>query len=178
MNVGIVPAKAHSSRFPGKNEFVVRGAPLFWHSVQPLLDARRVDRVVVATDSPTIAAFSQQRGVEVIRRARNAAIDDESLFSVLRHAYMQLDEEYDLVVSIMANCPGHVAEDVDAAIALVESRRLREVRSFNRQGEESGLLVLRREVVQGATEISAYMGAVWSDVREIHYREDVDAATG
>ena len=57
MIVGIVAAKAHSNRFKDKNVHLVDGIPLFWHSVQPLLSASKVDRVCVATDSEFIKDY-------------------------------------------------------------------------------------------------------------------------
>lgn len=173
MIVGIVAAKENSSRFPGKNVFPVRGAPLFWHSVSPLLAATEVDDVVVATDSPAIQAYCEGHGVRVHWRHRNAARAEEPLLNVLRQAYQSLDPEYEAIVSIMANCPGHQPAAIDAAVRMLRERDLKEVRSFNAAGDESGILVLRRDVLLDAPQVSTYMGAIISDVREVHFRSDL-----
>ena len=57
MNVGIIAAKSISKRLPGKNVRTVGGVPLFWYSVQPLVDAKTVDKVYVATDSMLIKEY-------------------------------------------------------------------------------------------------------------------------
>ena len=57
MVVGIVAAKENSNRFPGKNNYMVDGEPMFWHSVKPLLDSDKVDDVYVITDSDYIKSY-------------------------------------------------------------------------------------------------------------------------
>lgn len=173
MILGVVAAKHDSKRLPGKNRIPVRGRPLFWHSVQPLLDATLVDQVCVATDSDEIREYAEARNVGVVWRPKNAARPDAPLLSVLRFALESSDEEYSFVASIMANCPGHVGTTVDEAIRMAQKQSLREVRSFNREGAESGLLVLTREAVLESASISVYMGAIASDVNEIHVQEDL-----
>lgn len=173
MILGVVAAKHDSKRLPGKNRISVGGKPLFWHSVQPLLNATLVDDVCVATDSDEIREYAEARSVRVVWRPKNAARSDAPLLSVLRFALESSDEDYDFVASIMANCPGHAGGTVDEAIRMAQSQSLREVRSFNSEGAESGLLVLSRETVLERASISVYMGAITSNVNEIHVPEDL-----
>jgi len=174
MIVGIVAAKANSTRFPGKNEFMLDGEPLFWHSVKPLLGSLKIDHVYVATDSPSIKKYCEDRNVRVIWRAKNATVDEDPLLSILKFAYYNLDEPYDMVVTIMANCPGHTSASVDEAIAMMETGHFWEIRSFNSQKEEAGLMIYKREVITTKFQVSSYIGAVYTDVNEIHHREDIN----
>lgn len=174
MIVGIVAAKAHSNRFKDKNVHLVDGIPLFWHSVQPLLSASKVDRVCVATDSEFIKDYCEERDVEVIWRPKNAASDEDPLLQVLRFAYYHLDRAYDAVVTIMANCPGHSPENVDSAVDLYRTGEFKEIRSFNDRGEESGLMLFDTSVITNYTQISSYIGSIRSNVKEIHQLEDLD----
>lgn len=174
MIVGIVAARHDSRRFPGKNRYLLDGVPLFWHSVRPLLDASGVDRVYVATDSDEIGEYCKQRDVAVIWRPRYAAEPEAPLLSVLRFAVQSIDESIEIVVAIMADCPGHTAEVVDRALKMMSDGGYREIRSFNGRGEESGLLVLDVDVVLNQPALSSHLGCVLSDVKEIHYREELD----
>jgi len=171
--LGIVAAKENSKRFPGKNKHIFNGAPLFWHSVKSLLESRMVDDVYVITDSEFIKSYCDKRDVGVIWRPKNATRDEDKLISVLRFGYYSLDTSYDIVAALMANCPGNTGATVDAAIDLLQSKNLREVRSFNAAGEESGLLIFSKEILQNNFDISYYMGSVISDVGEIHYEGDL-----
>ena len=173
MILGLVAAKDNSTRFPGKNKHIYKGIPLFWHSVQPLLDCSEVDDVYVITDSPLIKGFCRVKGVGVIWRPKNASRDEDKLINILRFGYYSLDTEYDITVGIMANCPGHQSESISQAISLMKSQNLREVRSFNSRGEESGVLVLSSVVMHDNMDISYYIGSVTSNVKEIHMMEDL-----
>jgi CMP-N-acetylneuraminic acid synthetase len=174
MIVGIVAAKKNSNRFPDKNRYLYQGKPLFWHSIEPLLESKKVNKVYVATDSEYIKEYCETRGVGVIWRPNNAILDEESLLDVIKFAYHNLDRRYEIIVSIMANCPGHTAEDVDKAIDLLEKEKLNEIRSFNHEGDENGLHVFREVVILTKHEISSYIGCIINQAKEIHYKKDIE----
>lgn len=173
MIVGIIAAKENSNRFPGKNIFNLNGSPLFWHSVQPLLESKNIDEVYVVTDSSYIKDFCFEKGVKVIWRPKNATFDEDPLLSILKFAYYNLDIAYEFVVTIMANCPGHSVEAVDEAINLIQENKLMEIRSFNCENEESGLMVFKKEIIVNNSQISSHIGLVKSNVKEIHTKNDL-----
>ena len=174
MILGLVAAKDNSNRFPGKNKHIYNEEPLFWHSVQPLLDSEKVDDVYVITDSDYIKSYCEERSVGVIWRPKNSTRDEDKLVSILRFGYYNLDKDYDVVVSLMANCPGHSVDIINDGIDLLKNKNLREVRSFNKDGEESGMLIFSKDIVQNNFDISYYIGGLISDVKEIHYEEDLN----
>ena len=171
--VGIVIAKDTSKRFPGKNKHIVDGEPLFWHSVKPLKESQGIDDVYVATNSEEIKNYCEQRGVKVIWRGPNVSEDEEPLFSVVKYTYKSLEKSYDTAAVVMANCPGHRITTITDAIHILIKNNLREVRSYDSNGVESGLLVFNTEIFK-EDKISAYVGAITSDVKEIHRIEDLD----
>lgn len=61
--IGIVPARYHSSRFPGKPLADILGKPMFWHVCERARRCRTLDRVVLATDDERI--FEAARALEV-----------------------------------------------------------------------------------------------------------------
>ena len=179
MNVGIIAAKSISKRLPGKNVRTVGGVPLFWYSVQPLLDAKTVDKVYVATDSMLIKEYCEDKGVSVIWRNINAIRPEDPLISVLRYAYYSIEEPADAVVTIMANCPGHTSENVDKLVNMFYNKKLQEVRSFDGDGEENGLMIYSKDIMQSNRDISYYIGCMVTDsVKEIHYEEDLNDFSG
>lgn len=172
-SVGIVCAKSNSNRFPGKNIYEMNGEPMFWYSVKPLLESDKIDKVYVTTDSKFIKEYCEKRGVGVILRKVNAIHDEEPLIGVLRFAYKSIDESYDNIATIMANCPFHTSKSVNEAIDLIDSKGLLEIRSFNNENEESGLMIFKEKVILNNTQISSHIGFIKSDVKEIHYKEDL-----
>jgi len=171
--VGIVAAKEHSKRFPNKNIYSLGNVPLFWHSVLPLLDSIMVDDVYVVTDSVSIMDYCYKKNVKVIWRFKNANHDEEPLLDVLKYAYKTLLKSYDNIITIMANCPLHTIMDVDNAINLINSSDFLEVRSFNSDKKESGLMVFKESVILTSPSISSHLGAIQTQGYEIHTKEDI-----
>lgn len=172
--VGVVAAKENSKRFPGKNAYEVDGEPLFWHSVQPMLSSGKVHEVIVSTDSKFIAEFCRKRGVVVIERGINSNHTDEPLIDVIKYTIKSYHGNYDALITIMANCPNHTSGDVDAAIDLLEKNdELNEVRGFDKSGLETGLILLRKRVIEGQYQISSHIAMVETDGYEIHYKNDI-----
>jgi CMP-N-acetylneuraminic acid synthetase len=174
---GIVIAKANSNRFPGKNMYKVGGRPMFWHAVESMytLQNRGVDiDICVATDSEAIAEYcnNNSANISIIRRRANISHDDQPIFDVLKFAYQSLISEYDIVVMVLANTIGVKSSDIDKAIDVLVKNNLQEVRSYDKQGVENGIVVLKTDVMR-KHEISTYVGAIFTKAKEIHYEEEV-----
>jgi 3-deoxy-manno-octulosonate cytidylyltransferase (CMP-KDO synthetase) len=64
-NIAIIPARWASTRFPGKPLAILAGKPLVQHVWERCLRAKKVDRVIVATDDMRIAEAAFDFGAEV-----------------------------------------------------------------------------------------------------------------
>ena len=174
MTVGLVAAKSNSNRFKNKNNYILNGYPLFWHSVLPLLKSSSIDKVYVLTDSKEILEYCNKKKVDVIWRKKNATEDEEPLLNILKFAYMSLDIEYEFIVTIMANCPGHNSQAVEEGINMIKSGNFQEIRSFNDKNEESGLMIFHKNVIKKYHQISSHIGLLNSNAKEIHIKKDLD----
>jgi glutamate-1-semialdehyde aminotransferase/spore coat polysaccharide biosynthesis protein SpsF (cytidylyltransferase family) len=99
--VAIVQARMGSSRLPGKTIADVAGRPLLLHVVERVRNARRVDKVVVATtgesaDDP-IAALCQAEEIQHFRGSEDDVLD--------RFYKTAQANSADIVVRITADCP-------------------------------------------------------------------------
>ena len=171
--LGLVAAKNNSNRFPGKNFHLVNNEPLFYHSVKSLINSQLVDDVYVVTDSMLIKNYCDKNNIKIIWRSKNAARDEDKLINILRYAYYSLDIEYDVIVSIMANCPQNSLEDVEKGIKLMQENNLKEVRSFDRNGVENGIIILDKEIMHDNRDISYYLGGITTNGKEIHHKADL-----
>ena len=63
--VAIIPARWSSTRFPGKPLHLIAGKPLLQHVLERTRRARRLDRVIIATDDMRIAEEAFYWGAEV-----------------------------------------------------------------------------------------------------------------
>ena len=118
--LAIIPARGGSKGIPRKNILPLAGKPLIAHNLLQLQHSRYVNRVVVSTDDPEIAAISQQYGAEVVWRPAKISGDQASSEAALLHAldHLQATEGYepDLVAFLQCTSPLTLAEDIDGTI--------------------------------------------------------------
>lgn len=86
MNLGLIPARSGSKGIPGKNIKEIYGKPLIVWSIEHALNAKKIDKVVVSTDSDEIATIARQAGAEVLIRPDYLASDTASTLDVMIHA--------------------------------------------------------------------------------------------
>jgi 3-deoxy-manno-octulosonate cytidylyltransferase (CMP-KDO synthetase) len=114
--VGILPARYASVRFPGKILAPLAGKPMILHVLEAGRAARRLSRVVVATDDERIAAAVRGAGGEAILTSRDAASGTDRLAEAARSI------PADVYVNIQGDEPLMTGENVDRAVeALLRS---------------------------------------------------------
>lgn len=86
MNLGLIPARGGSKGVPGKNIKMICGKPLIVWSIEAAKDARKIDEVVVSTDSQEIAEIAKKSGAKVLIRPAELATDTASTQDVMVHA--------------------------------------------------------------------------------------------
>lgn len=126
MNViGFVPARGGSRGIPGKNVRKLCGRPLVWWCLRALQECGGVDRVVLATEAPDIAACALSLGMdklEIYRRSERSATDTAPTEDVLLEflAAQEVADE-DVVVLAQATNPFLRPRDVEEAISRIVS---------------------------------------------------------
>lgn len=86
MIIGLIPARGGSKGIPGKNTKVINGKPLIVWTIEKALKSKKLDKVVVSTDSQKIAEISRNAGAEIIMRPDELATDTASTQDVMSHA--------------------------------------------------------------------------------------------
>lgn len=127
MNVlGVIPARGGSKSIARKNLAPLGGRPLLAYACEAALGSRRLDRVIVNTDDPEIAAVARGHGVAVpFLRPATLAEDNTLIVDVLAHTlkWFEAEESYrpEVIVLIQPTSPLRRAEHIDAAIDLLSS---------------------------------------------------------
>jgi CMP-N-acetylneuraminic acid synthetase len=147
--IAIIPARGGSKRVPGKNTFPLSGKPLIAHSIEAALTSGLFDRVIVSTDSETIAGVAREHGAEV-PFIRSAEISDDitPVSAVTADALEKLDpscREYRSVAQLMANCPLRTAEDVVSSYRQFEESGVDSQISVVRYGWQNPWWAMRRD---------------------------------
>jgi CMP-N,N'-diacetyllegionaminic acid synthase len=122
--VCVIPARGGSKGVPQKNIRQLNNLPLIVHSILDAQQAMGIDHVYVSTDSPEIAAVASEAAAEVILRPDDLATDTASSESALIHALDVIEAqgiEVDLVVFLQCTSPIRTGQDIDDAIAQLQS---------------------------------------------------------
>lgn len=119
--LGLIAARGGSKRLPGKNLRPFLGAPLIAHTIAAARACARLDRVVLSTDDPEIAAVAARHGCEVpFLRPAELADDAASSVDMALHALDVLAAQgarYGLLVLLQPTSPLRLPGDIDACVA-------------------------------------------------------------
>lgn len=118
--LAFVPVRGGSKSIPLKNIKPLYGRPLVYWVLFALQQAKKVDRIVVATDSQeiidTVSGFGFSK-IEIYQRNNENAADHSSTESVmLEYLEAQAPNNIDLFVLAQATSPFTRAQDFDQAI--------------------------------------------------------------
>ena len=92
--IGLIPARWASQRFPGKPLAPIAGRPMLRWVFEGARRAKRLRRVIVATDDARIAEAARGFGAEVVMTAPDHPTGTDRIAEVARH----LDD--DVVVNV------------------------------------------------------------------------------
>jgi N-acylneuraminate cytidylyltransferase len=121
MIVGLVPARGGSKGVPDKNIRPLAGRTLLEYAAAAARESGVIDRVVVSTDSQTIAAAARSAGLEVpFMRPSDLGRDDTPMLPVITHALDELDRagwRAEIVILLQPTSPlrtpAHIRTAVD-----------------------------------------------------------------
>lgn len=117
--IAVIPARAGSTRLPGKNVRLLAGRPMLAWTIQAAQAARTIDRVVVSTDDPEAAAVAEAMGAgPVVSRPERLAGADASVIDAIEHALGAAGGQWSAVVLLQPTSPLRLAVDVDGAVEL------------------------------------------------------------
>ncbi len=108
--IGVIPARFASVRFPGKPLAPLAGRPMVLHVWDAARAAKRLGRVVVATDDVRIASCVREAGGEAVMTSPAAASGTDRVAEVARAM------PADAYVNLQGDEPLMPAENVDRAV--------------------------------------------------------------
>jgi len=116
--VAFIFARGGSKGLPGKNTRHFAGKPMIAWAIEHALAVKRIQRVIVSTDSEEIAKVAREYGAEVpFMRPAELATDDSPEWLSWRHGLNFLKEssgEYpEAMVSLPATAPLRLTQDIE-----------------------------------------------------------------
>lgn len=115
--IAIIPARAGSTRLPGKNVRPMAGRPMIAWTLDAALGAATLDRTVVSTDDPAVAEVAAGMGLAPpFLRPAELSGPDASVIDAVDHALRTVGGDWDLVVLLQPTSPLRTAADVDRVV--------------------------------------------------------------
>ena len=167
--VAIIPARYHSSRFPGKPLADLAGRPMVEHVYRRAAAARGVDAVVIATDDGRIAEAVQRFGgvVRLTSPAHPSGLD--------RVAEVASDLACDVVVNVQGDEPLIEPAMISQAVDALHGDETVEMSTLRRRLEHPAEYV-SPHVVKVVTDVEG--NAMYFSRAPIPFRREDDTAPG
>ncbi len=116
--LGVIPARIGSTRLPKKVIANLCGKTLISYVIDAAKNSRRLERIIVATDSQQVKAMVERYGIECwVSSSSFASGTDRTAFVA-----KQLNQ-YDLVINIQADEPFLRGEDIDLLVETLEREK-------------------------------------------------------
>lgn len=140
--IALIPARSGSKGLPDKNIKLLSGKPLLNWSIETCLQSKRIDRVMVSTDSEEYADIALHAGAEVpFLRPSEISQDHSTDKDFIVHALDYLktrDQLPEYVVHIRPTTPIRESNLVDKAIlAFINSSNATSLRSVHEMPESA-----------------------------------------
>jgi CMP-N-acetylneuraminic acid synthetase len=124
--LGLIPARGGSKAIPRKNVALLAGKPLLAYTAEAALAARLLDRMILSTDDPEIAAIGRACGIDApFLRPPELSRDDTAMLPVIIHAVdwcAARDISVAAIVLLQPTSPLRRAADIDAAVDMLFDR--------------------------------------------------------
>ena len=125
--LGLIVARGGSKSIPRKNIRPVGGKPLIAYTIEAALASGCLDRVVLSTDDPEIAAVAKTFGAEVpFMRPAEMAGDASPVIDAALHAFQWLEKNDHYFpmfgMLLQPTSPLRTAADIQQAVALAVER--------------------------------------------------------
>lgn len=148
MILGLIPARGGSKGVPGKNIKMIYNKPLIVWTIEAALKSKRLDKIVVSTDSQEIADIARAAGAEILMRPAELATDTSSTQDVMVHAI----ENYPCDTLVLLQCTSPVRGEglIDECIKEFEEGDFDSLATgFICDYKEYGKNTLPRQQIQG-----------------------------
>ena len=122
--LAFIPARGGSKGIPNKNIKLFNGKPLIEWTISSALQSKRVNKVVVSSDSQKILSISKKLGAEIVLRPKNISGDLVATESAIKHYIKKSKDSFETIVLLSPTSPLRKIGDIDNAIKEFKSKKL------------------------------------------------------
>lgn len=123
MILAVIPARGGSKSIKDKNIHPLGGRPLMAWSIKAALACKKIDKVVVSTDSNKYAQLAKFYGAEIIIRPADLAQDETAMEPVLKHALEETEkqgEKVETLILLDPTSPFRLISDITQCLELLK----------------------------------------------------------
>ena len=84
--IAIIPARGGSQAIKNKNLVKINGKKLIQYTIEAAKKSKKIDKVIVTSDSEKIIKFSNKLNVYSIKRPKNISRSNSKTFDAVKHA--------------------------------------------------------------------------------------------
>ena len=118
--LALIPAKAGSTRLPGKNLLPIAGRPMLEWAIRSAREAGLFERIAVSTEDAQTARAAESLGIEVpFLRPEALARDPAGVVDVALHSLDEWErrgERFDTLAILLPTSPFRTADDIRGAM--------------------------------------------------------------
>ncbi len=117
MNIGVVPARLASKRLPKKILADLDGKPMVVHTMEQVLKAQKLDKVILAIDSEETLDALKDFGFDMVMTSKDHCSGTDRVAEVVKK-----NEDAEVIINIQGDEPLVDPNIIDALVGLFEDK--------------------------------------------------------
>ena len=117
MNIGVVPARLASKRLPKKILADLDGKPMVTHTMEQVLKAQKLDKVILAIDSEETFDALKDFGFDMVMTSKDHCSGTDRVAEVVKK-----NEDAEVIINIQGDEPLIDANIIDDLLGLFEDK--------------------------------------------------------
>jgi CMP-N-acetylneuraminic acid synthetase len=171
----IIPAKADSTRFIGKNKQLIQDKTLVEHAIDFAKNSKHDVRIVVSTEDEETKQIAKDNGAEVIHREKEF-MGDREVMDVYVDVFEKLnDESIDYVIGLQPDNPDR-SVNLDDGLEYFIDLKYDDLVTVSSDGSRNGALRITKASHIKSGYVSRRVGTILDNCTNIHSKQDLSKA--
>ena len=171
----IIPAKADSTRFIGKNKQLIQGKTLVEHAINYAKNSKHKVRIVVSTEDEETKSIALSKGVEIIHREKEF-MGDREVMDVYVDVFEKLkDDSINYVIGLQPDNPDR-SVTLDEGLKYFIDLKYDDLVTVSSDGSRNGALRITKASHIKSGYVSRRVGTILDNCTNIHSKDDLKNA--
>jgi CMP-N,N'-diacetyllegionaminic acid synthase len=114
--VAIIPARKGSKRIKNKNIRLFNGKPLIEWTIAAAKKSKFVDEIYITTNDEKVKIIAKKNKIKIINRPRHLANSFIMPDYAIKHAYLQINKDFDYIIMLHPTSPLRTSKNIDNAV--------------------------------------------------------------